>query len=124
MPRDRVSVNRATWQVLDCTGLSLLTDESIVPLGRRCPRLRILNLSWCKQVSDAGVCAVAEGCRLELLSVHGNLNLTGVGRAALAQHCATTLQSIDVRGCMNMPRTDPSELLVDFPHLRIFVLHT
>ena len=42
MPRDRVSVNRATWQVLDCTGLSLLTDESIVPLGRRCPRLRIL----------------------------------------------------------------------------------
>ncbi|KAL1528262.1 hypothetical protein AB1Y20_009619 [Prymnesium parvum] len=111
-------------QVLDCTGLCHLTDASISLLGEGCPQLRRLTLSWCKQISDKAVCAVAKGCKLELLSVHGNLNVTGASRAALVSNCAFTLQSLDVRGCTNFPLSTPKELLADFPHLRTFIIHT
>lgn len=115
---------RPASQILDCTGLCLLTDESLVLLGLNCPRLRKLNLSWCKKIGDETVCAVARGCQLQLISLHGNLNVTEASRKALVTHCASTLQEIDVRGCMNFPRSHPQELLADLPRLRTFLLHT
>jgi F-box/leucine-rich repeat protein 2/20 len=52
-----------------------------------CELLTYLNLSWCNQLTDVGLCAVGEGCPLlELLSVHGNRNVTSRFVSVLAAH--------------------------------------
>ena len=43
---------------------------------------------------------------------------------ALVTHCRTTLHSIDVRGCVGIPRRDPAQLLADLPRLSTFALHS
>jgi F-box/leucine-rich repeat protein 2/20 len=68
-----------------------------------CRRLELLNLTWCVNVDDAAVGAVAEHCRhLRLLSVFGLRGVTDACLAALAANCASTLATIDVHGCCNV----------------------
>jgi F-box and leucine-rich repeat protein GRR1 len=49
---------------LDLTNVKGVTDETVVSLAKGCPRLQGLNLSGCRLVSDAGILAVAQHCRL------------------------------------------------------------
>ena len=74
-------------------------------------------------VGDEGVCVIAASCPLELLSLHGLTNVTDRSRAALVEHCAPRLHSIDVRGCVNLPQKAPAELLEVLPRLRTFMIH-
>ena len=107
---------------LDCTGHALLTDAALVVVGRECPALTSLWLSWAVLVGDEGVVAVAQGCRLELLSIHGLLMAGPRALEALVAHCAPTLRALDVRGCSNVPRREPAELRAVLPRLTTFIL--
>lgn len=40
-----------------------VTDVGLVTLAAKRPGLTELRLDWCSKVSDAGVLAVAEGCK-------------------------------------------------------------
>jgi hypothetical protein len=63
-----------------------------------------------------------QGCRLELLSIHGLLKAGPRALEALVAHCAPTLRALDVRGCSNVPRRDPAELRAVLPGLTTFTL--
>ncbi len=39
-----------------------LTDDVLLSLALNCKQLRVLDLVWCKGVTDAGLLAVAQGC--------------------------------------------------------------
>jgi hypothetical protein len=70
---------------LDLCGSQSLTDRALVEIAEGCELLTYLNLSWCNLVTDVGMCAVGRHCtRLELLSVHGNRNVTSAFVAILA----------------------------------------
>ena len=112
----------AALRTLDCTGHALLTDAALVVVGRECPALTSLWLSWAVLVGDEGVVAVAQGCRLELLSIHGLLKAGPRALEALVAHCAPTLRALDVRGCSNVPRREPAELRAVLPRLTTFIL--
>ena len=112
----------AALHTLDCTGHALLTDAALVVVGRECPALTSLWLSWAVLVGDEGVVAVAQGCRLELLSIHGLLKAGPRALEALVAHCAPTLRALDVRGCSNVPRREPAELRAVLPRLTTFIL--
>ncbi|KAI3635835.1 hypothetical protein MIR68_006473 [Amoeboaphelidium protococcarum] len=54
---------------------ALLTDASILAVAQNCPRLELLDLSYCSQITDAPLIALTENCqRLKSLSLKG-LNL-------------------------------------------------
>ncbi|KAL3908875.1 MAG: hypothetical protein SGPRY_009628, partial [Prymnesium sp.] len=78
-------LNLTRLLMIDDVALSAVA-QSLVLLGLNCPRLRKLNLSWCKKIGDETVCAVARGCQLQLISLHGNLNVTEASRKALVTH--------------------------------------
>jgi F-box/leucine-rich repeat protein 2/20 len=112
--------------ILDCTGLSTLTDALLLALGAHCHALSTLLLSWVTKLTDVGVVALGAGCpHLATLSLHGIVGVHDDGLRALAAGCAATLIALDVRGCANLAalRT-PEQLLTAFPRLRTFVLHT
>ena len=113
----------ARLRVLDCTGLSLLSDAAVTALGACCPQLRELWLTWCKRVTDAGVCAVARGCPLELLSIHGLSTVGEESIAALAEGCHATLRAIDVRGCPRVNQRAPEQWATILPRVHEFLLH-
>ena len=68
--------------------------------------------------------AVASGCPLELLSLHGLLRAGPASLDALVQHRARTLRALDVRGCSNLPNREPAELRAVLPRLTVFALAT
>ncbi|KAK9826084.1 hypothetical protein WJX81_000531 [Elliptochloris bilobata] len=111
-------------RLLDLCGAHLVTDAGIQALARGCRQLSSINLTWCVQVTDAGVCAVAAGCpSLELLSLHGLRGITDAAVSALAAHCAGTLHSLDLSGCVGVERRGREELRAVLPRLRCFTVH-
>ena len=62
--------------MLDVTGAIGVTDAGVSLLGQS-SQLRIVVLTWCIQLMDAGVLPIARGCsHLELLSLHGIRGIT------------------------------------------------
>ena len=91
----------------------------------KCPELRFAELSWCIQLTDGGVCALAAGSRnLEVLSLHGILGITDKVIDALAASCSHSLHSLDVNGCTGIEYRSEEQLTVKLPNLRTFILHT
>lgn len=75
-------------------------------------------------MTDAGVCALAAGCPgLELLSLHGLRGVTDRAVEALAAHCARSLHTLDLSGCLGVERRGRQELRAVLPRLRCFVVH-
>ena len=118
-----------TLRRLDLCGCEGAGDEALTSLCSAATELplQVLNLTWCQGVSDAGLAPLlSRAARLEWLSVHGNLSVTGAVVDALAQTCGETLRSLDVRGCTGIEagsRT-PAALRERLPQLRHFALHS
>jgi F-box/leucine-rich repeat protein 2/20 len=89
-----------------------------------CHRLREVSLTWCVQLTDTAVTALAAGCPdLELLSLHGLNGITDRSVEALAQHCSACLHTLDVSGCTGIKQHDRARLQQLFPRLTCFVVH-
>jgi hypothetical protein len=56
-----------------------LSDAAIICLGQNCHELRELYLTWVTELTDPAVIALARGCPLRILSLHG---IKGIGAAA------------------------------------------
>lgn len=85
-----------------CSG----ADAAVVSLGA-CHELREANLTWCVQLTDAGVCALAKGCpKLESLSLHGIRGVTDAAVCALLEHCRESLHTLDTSGCTGIVEHD------------------
>ena len=67
-------------------GICTCDDDVPLSLADHCPHLRRLNLWDNKGITDAGICALAEGCnQLKQLDCPGSL--TDASLYALARHC-------------------------------------
>ena len=98
-------------------------DGAVAALAA-CQDLREANLTWCVQLTDKGVAALARGCHsLEVLSLHGLRGVTDASVIALAQSCAGTLRTLDTSGCLGIKEHDRAALRRLFPRLRCFVVH-
>eukprot|EP00899_Mesostigma_viride_P007993 jgi/Mesvir1/17195/Mv07615-RA.1 len=75
-----------------------VTNEGIMALARACRHnLTSLDVSFCTQVKDEGVTAVAENCtRLVKLALHGCKRVTDATMPSVARHCGGTLEELDV----------------------------
>eukprot|EP00850_Spirogloea_muscicola_P023668 SM000376S13700 [mRNA] locus=s376:28309:31516:+ [translate_table: standard] len=110
--------------LLDLCGMQHLTDKGLEAIGS-CTKLRSLNLTWCVQITDAGLAAIAYGCQsMEVLSLYGIRGITDSGIEALARGCSTSLTTLDVNGCVNIMRRSQAELLLLFPKLQCFLVHS
>lgn len=99
------------------------TDAGAAALAG-CAQLREVNLTWCIQLTDAGLCALASSCRrLESLSVHGVQGVTDASIEALAAGCAATLHTLDVNGCTGIRNRSREHLRQLLPALTTFVVH-
>jgi hypothetical protein len=86
-----------------------------------------LNLTWCPLLSGTSLVPLLRRCtRLRWLSLHGNTHITEAVLGALEQSCAATLEALDVRGCTAIPAASRTQaaLLARFPRLRDFALHS
>lgn len=108
----------------DACGFNKLTDVTLFKLPKT---LRYANFSWCGSLRSEGICHVAENCRhLELLSVHGNRNITEklIQSLQIGQKETQTLKVLDVKGCVNV-KTNTLEALREFFHsLQSIKFHT
>jgi len=86
--------------------------------------LQHVNLTWCVQLTDTAVVALAEGCpNLELLSLHGIRGITDAGIDALKEHNSSTLHTLDITGCTGITRHPRAELARAFPNVTCFLWH-
>lgn len=114
---------RASLTQLDFTGLNDLADAPLLALGAVASALHSLSISWCLGVTDVGVAAIAAGCPLEVLSLHGIRGLTAAALDALVAHRAASLVALDVRGCIGMGCPQPASLRARLPRVHTFVIH-
>ena len=101
----------------------VLADEAIAALAAGgC--LQHVNLTWCIQLTDAAVIALAVGnANLQLLSLHGIRGITDAGVDALAQHNSTTLHTLDITGCTGVSTYTRQKLHQAFPNVWCFLWH-
>ncbi|XP_024362312.1 F-box protein At3g58530 [Physcomitrium patens] len=111
-------------RVLDLCGAHLLSDDGLSAISE-CSKLETLNLTWCINITDVGLTALAQHCsRLQSLSLHGLLGVSDEGLESLAACCGSSLIALDVNGCINVKRRSKEELRRLFPNLKVFLLHT
>jgi len=108
----------------DACGFNKLTDVTLFKLPKT---LRYANFSWCGSLRSEGICYVAENCRhLELLSVHGNRNITEklIQSLQIGQKETKTLKVLDVKGCVNVKTNTLEALREFFNSLQSIKFHT
>ncbi|KAK4432185.1 F-box protein [Sesamum alatum] len=109
---------------LDLCGAQNLSDDGLSCIAK-CKNLISLNLTWCVQVTDHGIIAIAEGCRsLEFLSLFGIVGVTDKSLEALSSFCSNTITTLDVNGCIGIKRRSRDQLLQLFPKLKCFKVHS
>eukprot|EP00123_Amoebidium_parasiticum_P021399 comp6654_c0_seq1/m.2423 comp6654_c0_seq1/g.2423 ORF comp6654_c0_seq1/g.2423 comp6654_c0_seq1/m.2423 type:complete len:540 (-) comp6654_c0_seq1:75-1694(-) len=83
-------------QVLDVSGCENMTDATAELLGQM-GSLRILNVSWCKKITDEGAAAIAGATTLEELDIGFCDRLSDEGVKSLAQ--LGRLRRLDISQC-------------------------
>ena len=110
-------------ECLDLCGSQTLTDRALVEIAG-VPETATSQPVVVHQGDGRGVDRRREGCpRLEWLSVHGNVRITGAFARALAESNRGTLRALDVCGCVGVEE-NRERLREMFPALVEFVLHT
>ena len=75
------------------------TDQCVVDIINRCPKLMSIDLGGCRLVTDAGVSALGAGCgQLQSIDLSCCEKVTDAGISALSAGCGQ-LQRIDLAGC-------------------------
>lgn len=98
-------------------------DEAITAVARGCS-LQHINLTWCVQLTDAAVVALAQSCPdLELLSLHGIRGITDAGIDELKRHNSSSLHTLDITGCTGVTSYPRTELAKAFPNVHCFLWH-
>ncbi|XP_027363525.1 F-box protein At3g58530 isoform X2 [Abrus precatorius] len=109
---------------LDLCGAQNLSDEGVSCISK-CKNLVSLNLTWCVRVTDEGVISLAEGCTsLEFLSLFGIIGVTDKCLEALSKSSSHKITTLDVNGCIGIKKRSRQELLLLFPYLKCFKVHS
>ena len=86
------------------------TDECIMDVTNRCPKLSSIDLGGCQLVTDAGVSAFVAGCgQLQSINISCCDEVTGAGISALVAECGQ-LRTISLRECHRVTDASVSAL--------------
>ena len=92
-------------------------------MAQGCP-LRHINLTWCVQLTDTAVVALAQNCKdLELLSLHGIRGISDEGINELKLHNSSSLHTLDITGCTGVTGYPRTQLAEAFPNVHCFLWH-
>jgi hypothetical protein len=73
---------------LNLSDVRFTNDESLVILTRRCPKLQVLDVSWCSELSDISLETIAPHCtRLVEVFLDGCNQLSDLAFLSLARFC-------------------------------------
>ncbi|KAL9056519.1 MAG: hypothetical protein Q9162_002895 [Coniocarpon cinnabarinum] len=104
-------------RILDLTDCNELQDAGLTKIVQAAPRLRNLVLAKCRNITDRGVSAITRlGKNLHFLHLGHCANITDVGVSQLVRHC-NRIRYIDFSCCARL--TDDSvALLANLPKLK------
>ena len=99
---------------------NIVTDEWLSLIGSgKFSQLVSLNLSFCGNITNAGVVHLAHKCpQLTSLDLQGCRNITDAGVIQLADKCSQ-LTSLNLHGCSNITNASVNNLRQAYPRLNI-----
>ena len=84
-----------------CTGI---TDLGISAIARGCPDLEMINVAYCKEITDYSFRSLSKCSRLNTIESRGCPLITSLGLAAIAIGCKQ-LTKLDIKKCSNINDT-------------------
>jgi hypothetical protein len=92
------------WRLKDInlSSCKLISDTTLNHISSCCPELRNLNLKLCFRISDTGLFFLSKGCpRLEVLTLRYCVSVTDSGLKSLSEGCPK-LHTVSFRNCVQM----------------------
>ena len=100
---------------LNLTWCQNISEVGIIALAENCNKLTTLNLSFCYKITDTGLTALAVNCpNLTTLNLSWCGKITDTGLTALAENC-NKLTMLDLRECRNITEAGITALQERFP---------
>ena len=94
-----------------------ITDEELATVLTNCDHITSLHLSWCQNITNAGLAAIAQHCtKLTDLDLSGT-NITDAGLIAIAENCHK-LTYLNLTGT-NITDAATVQLFAALPHCNI-----
>ena len=80
---------------------SAITDDGLAAVASGCKKIRMLNLCYCTQITDAGLKHVSALEELTNLELRCLVRITGIGITSIAIGC-TSLIELDLKRCYSV----------------------
>lgn len=81
-----------------------VTDSGILAIARGCPGLEMINIAYCKEITDNSLISLSKCPKLNTLESRGCPLVTSLGLAAIAVGCKR-LMKLDIKKCHNIDDT-------------------
>ncbi|RWR78963.1 F-box/LRR-repeat protein 3-like protein isoform X1 [Cinnamomum micranthum f. kanehirae] len=78
-----------------------ITDCGIAAIAQGCPMLQIINLAYCKDISDDSLRSLSTCSRLNTLEIRGCARVSSVGLSLIAVGCKQ-IAKLDVKKCYHI----------------------
>lgn len=78
-----------------CTGI---TDSGILAIAGGCPGLEMINVAYCKEITDNSLLLFSKCAQLNTIECRGCPHITYLGLAAIAAGCRQ-LTKLDIKKC-------------------------
>lgn len=104
-----------------------ITDSGIMAIAHGCPDLEMINMSYCKSVTDASLISMSKCAKLNTLECRGCSLITSLGIAAIAVGCKH-LTRLDIKKCINindfgvLPLAHFSQNLKEVPYISCIIV--
>ncbi|PSS32724.1 F-box/LRR-repeat protein [Actinidia chinensis var. chinensis] len=81
-----------------------IADPSILSIAHGCPALEMINIAYCKDITDSSFISLSKCSKLNTLESRGCPLVTSLGLAAIAVGCKQ-LNRLDIKKCYNINDT-------------------
>lgn len=78
-----------------------ITDLGIAAVACGCPRLEMINVAYCKDITDNSLRSLSKCLRLNTLEIRGCFHISSMGLSAIAVGCKQ-LTKLDIKKCHNI----------------------
>ncbi|XP_043703859.1 F-box/LRR-repeat protein 3-like [Telopea speciosissima] len=97
----RVGMSCPKLKELDLYRSLGVTDLGIAAIASGCSRLEIINIAYCKDITDHSLRSLSKCVRLNTLEIRGCLRISSLGLSAIAVGCKQ-LKKLDIKKCYNI----------------------
>lgn len=95
-----------------------LTSAGLQQIGEKCPKLTSLNTCLVDRLTDSAVCTISENCRLREINLRACPQITDVSVRSLATHCPG-LVMVHLLDCPNISSEAIAQLKTACPQANI-----